>query len=279
MKSLYATTVEQIQERTDASVIEVETDVDLYYAMALSMYNMIEINNRIGKHTVFILPVGPVFQYRRFITLLNSRPLDLSDLHLFFMDEYLVDGEDRWISEESPLSFRGFIEKELILPMPEKFGLNKQQIHFPDPADPSAYDSLIEDLGGVDLCHAGVGIVGHVAFNEPIPKEDISSDDFVALPTRIVSLTPQTITINANTALRGAYDEIPRRAVTVGMKQILKAGSIRLFFNRPWQSAVFRKALLLDPTSEFPVTFLRDHPDVAYVVTPIVGSMPEFELK
>ncbi|MCF7934168.1 MAG: glucosamine-6-phosphate isomerase [Spirochaetia bacterium] len=279
MRAMYTKTVTALRELTGAEITEVETDVDLYYRMALSLYREIEQNNLLGRPTVCIMPVGPVFQYRRFITLLSFRALDLSEVHLFFMDEYLDDTTAACIDSSSPLSFRGFIARELTGPMPECYGLSGDHIHFPDPDDPESYDAAIEALGGVDLCQAGVGIVGHVAFNEPIPSDSITPEEFLRLPTRTVELTPQTVTINANTALRGAYDEVPHRAVTIGMHAIHGSRKIELYFNRPWQAAVLRKALLLERTTEFPVTLLRGHEALSYCITPVVGAVPEFALQ
>ena len=198
-----------------------------------------------------ILPVGPVFQYRKLLLLLEYRPLDLSGLHLFFMDEYLEQDTDELISPESPLSFRGFIEKELIQPMPEGNGFNIEQIYFPNPKEPEAYDARIASLGGIDLCQAGVGIVGHLAFNEPMAESEITLKDFMNLPTRIVDLTRETITINSNTALLGAFEEIPKKAVTAGMAVILGARCLEIYLNRQWQAAVLRKALLNPPQAPF----------------------------
>lgn len=99
------------------------------------------------------------------------------------------------------------------------------------------------------------------------------------LPSRVVELARETIAINSNTALRGAYEEIPLQAVTIGMRQILGAEKLRIYCNRPWQSAVLRKALCMDPTPEFPITLARSHPDVQYTVTPIVAELPDFALR
>ncbi|MBL7006677.1 MAG: glucosamine-6-phosphate isomerase, partial [Spirochaetia bacterium] len=77
----------------------------------------------------------------------------------------------------------------------------------------------------------------------------------------------------------GAYDEIPETAVTIGMKQIVEARKLIIYFNRPWQSAVCRKALLMEPTPEFPVTLARKHPDIIYIMTELVAARPDFALR
>ena len=261
-----------------------ETDIDLYYHMAFSLYRLIEENNSKGKSTLVILPVGPVFQYRRFVWLMRERPLNLQNLTCFFMDEYL-DTSGSWIPEDSPLSFRGFIQRELISPLqdrtlPPESRLSPEQVRFPDPFRLKEFDQCYEDCGGAEVCYGGIGITGHLAFNEPPDSsESISAEEFCRLPSRIVELTPQTIAINSNTALRGAIDLIPKKAVTIGFKQILQSKKIRIYCNRPWQSAVVRRALFDTPSPSFPVTLVRTHPDVRIWVTREVAEKPAFGLR
>ncbi|MBN2553401.1 MAG: hypothetical protein JXB06_11565 [Spirochaetales bacterium] len=266
-------------DRSPLPVEIVETDTDLYYHIALTLYFEIERNNNEGRDSVFILPVGPVYQYRRFVWLCRQRPLDLSRLHCFFMDEYL-DERGRRIPSDHPLSFRGFIQRELVEPMPAAAGLRAEQVLFPDPEDTAGYDRRLAELGGALMCVAGVGINGHLAFNEaPEPGEPISKEQFKALPTRAIRLTRETITINSNTALRGAFERIPGQAVTVGFKQIFESGRIMVYLNRPWQNAVVRKLLFGEISPRFPASLLREHPDARLVMTREVASRPDFQLR
>ncbi len=270
---------EIVPGKTPVPVQIVETDTDLYYHIALTLYFEIEKNNAAGRNSVFILPVGPVYQYRRLVWLCRQRPLDLSRLHCFFMDEYL-DERGKRIPLDHPLSFRGFIRRELVDPMPKEMNLKSEQVLFPDPDDPADYDRRLAQLGGADICAAGVGINGHLAFNEaPEPGEQISNEDFKALPTRVIRLTRETITINSNTALRGAFERIPTQAVTVGFKQIFESKRIVVYLNRSWQSAVVRKLLFGEKTTRFPASLLQDHPDVCLVMTREVAGKPEFHLR
>jgi glucosamine-6-phosphate deaminase len=195
------------------------------------------------------------------------------------MDEYLSD-EETWIPEDSPLSFRGFIRRELTGALPAETGFCSANVHFPDPRDPAAYDQALADKGGADMCLAGVGITGHLAFNEPPePGQTVSVADFADLPSRVVRLARESIAINSNTAMRGAMNEVPPLAVTVGMRQILGARKLRICCNRPWQSAVVRRFLFGEMSSEFPVTLARSHPDVRLVMTAPVAEKPEFALR
>lgn len=257
----------------------VETDIDLYYHIAFSLYIEIEKNNRKNKDTIVILPVGPAFQYKRFIFLCLKRPIDLSRLHCFFMDEYL-DTDRNLIDRNHCLSFRGFIDRNFIDPMPAEMNLKRENIIFPDPRDPEVYDAKLASKGRADICYAGVGINGHLAFNEPFEKgTKISESDFCTLPTRIIRLTRETITINSNTALKGAYEVIPEYAVTVGFKQIMESERIRVYFNRPWQSSVVRKILFGKKTTAFPATLIKAHPDTRLILTEEVAEKPNFQLR
>lgn len=256
-----------------------ESDIDLYWHIALTMYGEIEAANERDCELSFIVPVGPVYQYRRFVDLMRRRTLSMKKVHLFFMDEYLSD-EKTWIPAESPLSFRGFIQRELTEALPKEAGLTPANIHFPDPKDPAAYDTALAAMNGPDVCIAGVGITGHMAFNEPPePGQSMSVADFSKLPSRVIRLARESIAINSNTAMRGAMDEVPPLAVTVGMQQILSAKRLRIYFNRPWQSAVVRRFLFGEMTSAFPVTLARSHPDVRAIMTQLVAEKPEFALK
>ena len=253
----------------------VESDIDLYYHMALEMYIRVKENARSNKDSVFIVPVGPTFQYRRFVWLCRKMPIDLSGLHLFFMDEYLVEN-DRLIDPSGPLSFRGFIQRELLGPMKEVEGFRPEQVYFPDPRRTEDYDRRLEDLGGAEVCFAGVGINGHLAFNEPPEDGD---PEFRNSPTRTLSLSRETITINSNTALGGAWEQIPARAVTVGMRQILSSRSLMIYLNRPWQRAVVRKLLYGPVGPHFPASYAQEHPSAVVTMTKEVAAPPDFGLR
>jgi len=70
----------------------------------------------------------------------------------------------------------------------------------------------------------------------------MSVEDFAALPTRVLSLSRETRTINSVT-VGGEISIVPRRVVTVGMKEILASRRLRFCCNRPWQRAVVRRVL------------------------------------
>jgi glucosamine-6-phosphate deaminase len=209
---------------------------------------------------VFIVPVGPVGQFELFAQYCNELKLDLRNLVLINMDEYLTPAGD-WIPVDDALSFRAHMERALWSRLDPALSPPVEHRHFPDPRDPQATNRLIAKCGGVDVAFGGVGITGHLAFNDPPePGEVVSADDFAQLPTRIVELNRETRTINSVTASRGNIDRIPRTAVTVGMKEILESRKIRLYLNRPWQCAIVRKLLHGPVTAAVPASLVRRHP-------------------
>ena len=72
---------------------------------------------------------------------------------------------------------------------------------------------------------------------------------------------------------------IPKRAVTVGMKECLSARKLRFYCNRPWQSAVVRRVLHGPITPVCPASFLRTHPDAQIGVANYVAEKPDIRLR
>lgn len=267
-------TPERLGEGSPIRVEVVENEFDLYWEIAFDMAERIRTASREGRPCLFIVPVGPVGQYRRLASLCNRERLDLRHVHFLNMDEYL-DDQDRYIDRDDPLSFRGFMDREFYsLLDPDRAPPPENRI-FPEPGREGAIEDLIEGLGGVDTSYGGVGINGHIAFNEPPePGEEISVEEFAALPTRRLDLTRESRTINSVTAAGGCIDRIPRRCITVGMKEILGARRLRFYMNREWQKGIVRKLLHGGITPRVPASLLALHPDAKLTITRTVSEPP-----
>lgn len=220
-----------------------------------------------------IVPVGPVGQYDLIAQECGRTGLSLDRLTLFVMDEYLTD-EGAWIPEDDPLSFRGHLRRHLLERLPEGA---RPELVVPDPGDPAAVGRRIAELGGLDVTYAGVGITGHLAFNEPMAGVG-DPDYFANLPTRVVPLLRETRLINSVTAARGNVARVPRMAVTVGMREILSARTLRIYMNRHWQSAAIRRLAFGPRVAEFPASLVQTHRDWHLDVVVHVLDMPEPEL-
>ena len=170
------------------------------------------------RNATLIVPVGPVDQFPILAQMINEQRIDCRDVIVINMDEYLTD-DDRYVPADHPLSFRGYMDRLFYDRLDPALAPPPEQRVFPDPQHPERIASLIADRGGVDACFGGIGINGHIAFNEPPePGVTVSVEEFAALPTRVLSLTRETRTINSVT-VGGELAVIPRRAVTVGMQE------------------------------------------------------------
>lgn len=272
-------TAKQLGKGSSIKLEVVNTDQDIYYHMALHMIKTIKQNNEKSKNTVFIVPVGPVGQYEKFAYLCNQEKISLQNVYFINMDEYL-DDNDQLLPKDHPLSFRGFMDKmcyelidnDIIMPVENRI--------FPKPGLENEIQRMINQLGGVDVAYGGIGINGHIAFNEPPePNDDISNEDFKNLPTRILELSRETRTINAVTAANGYIDYIPRRCITVGMKEILSAKKIRFYMNRMWQRGIVRKLLHGDVTANVPASFFQQHHDAQLTIASYVAEQPLGKLR
>ena len=146
--------------------------------------------------------------------------LDLSNLVLVMMDEYLGGGEDGLglCPPDAHNSCRRFAEHDIrqrlnagIVPAHQ---VPKKHVWFPDATDPGAYDARIKAAGGVDLFILASGATdGHVAFNPPGSPADG--------PSCIVKLAEETRRDNLGTFPDfPSLDAVPHHGLTVGLGTI-----------------------------------------------------------
>jgi len=231
-----------------------------------------------SRNATLIVPVGPVDQFPLLAERINASRLDCREVALINMDEYL-DDDDRWLPLDHPLSFRGFMNRQFYDLLDPALAPRIANRIFPDPQNPGAVAEVISARGGVDACFGGIGINGHLAFNEPPePGATLSVEQFAALPTRCLDLARETRTINSVT-VGGEITIVPRRAVTVGMREILGSRRLRFCCNRPWQRAVVRRALYGAIAAACPASLLRLHADAELLLADFVAELPDIQLR
>ena len=164
----------------------VETEEDIYYHMAFDMLSQIIANNREDKQTVFIVPVGPIGQYSKLIWLCSRDRISLKNVWFITMDDYILP-DGKAVPLDHPLSFEGFMIRQFYEKMESSLNIPENQRIFPRPGREDEIGELINKLGGVDVTYGGMGINGHIAFNEPPESGDnISDEEFAALPCRVL---------------------------------------------------------------------------------------------
>ena len=246
--------------------------------LAEAMLAEIKGGEQTGRGATLIMPVGPVDQLPILAGMINEQKISCRGTAFINMDEYLTD-DDRWIPKEHLLSFRGYMDRAFYDLLDPVLAPPMENRVFPDPKKPEAIQQLIESRGGVDACFGGIGINGHIAFNEPPDLgTELSTKEFAALPTRVLSLSRETRTINSVT-VGGEITVIPSRAITVGMKEILASRRLRFYCNRHWQSGVVRRALHGPLTPACPASFFRTHPDASITVADYVAAPPNIQLR
>lgn len=245
----------------------VEDEWSVYFDMALTMLEEIIEHNKRNEPTVMIVPVGPTQQYPILAEMVNRLGVSLKNVHFFNMDEYMYTPNEV-ISTDDPMSFFGRMKRDFYDRILPELVMPETQRHFPIPGKEKEYDAMIEALGGVDICLGGLGINGHVAFNEAAEPEDtITADAFAALGTRVLPISRETKTINAYGYQRGDLRGMPEWCITIGMKQIVSSRKIYIALNRPWQNGPFKHALYAPEQPQLPATLLRRNTQLTYCLT------------
>lgn len=265
--------------RNQPVAVRIKGDMaDIAADLARAMRDEIVQARTAGRGATLIIPVGPVDQFPVLARLLNEEKISCRDVVFINMDEYLTDA-DEFVAADHPLSFRGYMNRAFYDLLDPTLAPAPENRVFPDPQDLEAVPRLIERRGGVDAVFGGIGINGHIAFNEPPePGETCSVEEFAARPTRSLTLSRETRTINSVT-VGGDIAAIPLRAVTVGMKEILAARRLRFYCNRPWQSGVIRRVLHGPLTPACPASYFRTHPDAMVTVADYVANPPDIRLR
>ena len=135
-------------------------------------------------------------------------------------------------------------------------------------AECARYDALVKSLGYADLQLLGIGSNGHIAFNEPYPcfrKE-----------THIVELTENTIKDNAR--FFSSEEEVPRKAITMGIGCIMAAKRILMVANGINKAQAVYNAFCGPITPECPASILQLHNDVVLVGDEAALSMLPAEM-
>ncbi len=188
----------------------------------------------------------PMGTYAELVRRRAEGRLDSSAMRVVQLDEYLGIGPD------DPRSLYGWMHRSLVAPL----GIGADRVIRFDSegsdADRAArdYDREVESGGGIDLAILGIGVNGHLGFNEP-PSD-------AGAPTRAVDLSPDTLTSNA--AYWGGRT-VPTQAITAGMSMILSARRILLLVSGPSKAEILDRLLRSEPDPSLPASQLTAHPD------------------
>ncbi len=219
---------------------------------------------RIKPKAVLGLATGstPIGTYAELVRMCAEENLDFSDVRTVNLDEYVgLDGSH-------PQSYRYFMQKHLF----DKVNIDSDNTYVPDGLAEDAeeecalYDELLESFGYADIQLLGIGVNGHIGFNE-------SADCFTP-ETHVIKIAESTI--DSNQRLFETRDEVPRYAITVGIKGILCAERIVLIATGRKKAEVLKATCLGPVTPQMPASILQLHPDVTIIADEEAFSLVPF---
>lgn len=194
---------------------------------------------------------SPLGTYSKLAAACDAGDVDFSKVTSVNLDEYVG------LSAKDDQSYRYFMDTNLF----SKINIDRANTYVPGgcsddmEAEGKAYDELIESLGGIDLQLLGIGLDGHIGFNEP--------DDVFTAGTHVVELDESTI--EANARFFASIDDVPRSAITMGMGAIMQAKKVLLIANGKNKEDILNKAFFGPITPRVPASILQLHPDVTVI--------------
>ncbi|MBT3289826.1 MAG: glucosamine-6-phosphate isomerase [Victivallales bacterium] len=272
--SLYNTTVADLPAAL-RSRVRVVPDCDaLNRQIAQEFGDLLAAATQEGRLLTAICPVGPL-DYGFFVAEVLRRGLSCRNLRTINMDEYL-DDQDRLIPVLHPLSFRRFMAETFFGLLPAELRPLPENVIFPEPEAPEKVTELIDGIGGADICWAGFGITGHVAFNDPpaMLGEPDNLASFRNCRTRQLTISPMSTAQMLMGGTNGNAGVLPTRAVTIGMYEMLKSKAFRCTFMRNWHAGLWRRAFLGPVTQKFPGSLLQEHPNLTITMTELAAAVP-----
>lgn len=191
--------------------------------------------------------------YQELVNIHQTDGLDFSRVVTFNLDEYYGVGP------EDPRSYHYFMQEHFF----HWVNINPDNIHLPDglATDPGAecnrYEEAMAEAGGVDLQVLGIGVNGHIGFNEP----------FTALETETQLVRLHSETLKRNQTLAGTWVEpLPAQAISVGVKSIMHARQLLLLASGPEKARAVSKALEGAVTVEVPASVVQLHPALTVIL-------------
>lgn len=193
----------------------------------------------------------PIGLYQNLIDMNKNGEIDFSQVKTYNLDEYYP------IKKSNDQSYDYFMNEQLF----SHINIDKNNTNIPngEASDPvkecERYENELSKIGGVDLQVLGIGQNGHIAFNEP--------DENLIAVTHLTGLTKSTI--EANSRFFASEDEVPKKALTMGMGSILKAKKIIILANGTNKSKAVAELLNDNINTNNPATMLKVHPDVTLI--------------
>lgn len=247
-------------EKIPVKIFDSSDDASSFCAREIA--TLIKSRQQEGKPCVLGLATGstPTRVYAELVRMHKKEGLSFKQVHTFNLDEY-------YPMEPAALqSYVRFMNEHLF----NHIDIPKENINIPDGTLPKdkvtefcvAYEKKIESLGGIDIQVLGIGRTGHIGFNEPGSSEKSL--------TRLITLD-QVTRIDAASDFFGE-ENVPRKAITMGVGSILKAKRVIMMAWGEGKAAVIKKAVEGPVTDQIPSSFLQKHDNCLVVLDGAAAS-------
>jgi glucosamine-6-phosphate deaminase len=225
-------------------------------AVARRIANLIKSKQANNEHTVLGLATGitPIKVYTELVRMHREEGLSFKDVITFNLDEYYL------MQPNAEQSYVTFMQENLF----KHIDIDPANIHIPNGTLPQeeiaafclSYEKKITELGGIDLQILGIGRTGHIGFNEPGSAPNSG--------TRLVTLDDLT----RHDASRdfGGKENVPTKAITMGIGTIFKAREIILMAWNQKKASIIKKAVEGSISADVPATYLQLSEHVEFVV-------------
>lgn len=193
----------------------------------------------------------PVGTYQKLIEMNRAGEIDFSSVTTVNLDEYYP------IAPDNDQSYRYFMNVNLF----DHVNIDKAKTYVPNgtAADPdeacAAYEALVKEVGPADIQVLGIGQNGHIGFNEPA--------DALEVATHVTDLTENTI--QANARFFASVEDVPTKALTMGIGTILSAKKIVILANGAAKADAVAKMLKGKLDTACPASMLNLHDDVIVI--------------
>lgn len=227
---------------------------DNYELMSKKAAQMVVAQVNLKPTSVLGLATGstPEGMYKEIVAMYEADQVDFSEVKFFNLDEY------NQISPTNEQSYAYYMKKNLF----SKINALEENIHIPygmaQDIDKlcADYDLAIQNSGNIDLQILGIGNNGHIGFNEP--------DVHFEAGTHLVELDEDTI--QANARFFNSTDEVPRTAISMGIRNIMHSKKIVLIANGTKKSQILEEMLFGPVTPNVPASILQLHNDVTIIL-------------
>ena len=224
-----------------------------YTDMSRKAANILSAQVILKPDTVMGLATGssPVGTYQQLIEWYKKGDLDFAQVRTVNLDEYAG------LAPDHSQSYRRFMQENFF----DHINIPRENTHVPNGLAPDLeaecrrYNQVIQSLGGIDIQLLGMGHNGHIGFNEP--------GQAFELETHVVDLTDNTI--EANARFFASRDEVPRHAITMGIKSIMQAQRIVMVVSGADKADIVRAAFAGPVVPQVPASILQMHPNFILV--------------